>query len=59
MKAIDAIEFSEEDITKIGIILITIVALIHTNSLGFWIALISVLSLIGLLVKDEIKNILK
>jgi len=59
MKAIDAIEFTERDITKIGIILITIAALIHTNNLGFWIALISVLSLIGLLVKDELKGILK
>ena len=59
MKAIDAIEFTEREIIEVGIILITIVSLIHTSSLGYWIALISVLSLIGLLVKDEIMSILK
>ena len=59
MKAIDAIEFIEREMIEVGIILITIVSLIHTSSLGYWIALISVLSLIGLLVKDEIMSILK
>jgi len=59
MKAIDAIEFTEREMIEIGIILITIVSLIHTSNLGFWIALISVLSLIGLLVKEEIMDILK
>ena len=35
MKAIDAIEFTEREMIEVGIILITIVSLIHTSSLGY------------------------